>query len=167
MLALLPFERIELGAREPGVDRRAKRGVTPEPCSEDDVRQLDPEPAEQVSEGAELVHVAEAVLAVPARRALRRHKPVALDVAEHPRRPARLLRRPADREVIHGSNINTCVSMLLWAKSSTHFAIRSPSRAPFRVTLIAGGGWNPKSPPRVGNQDCIRPVYGADVPSRP
>src|SRR5438067_12853802 len=66
VLALLPFERLELDAREPAVDSAAECRVAPQPRREGQVRELDAEAPQQGPERAELVRLAEPVEPVAA-----------------------------------------------------------------------------------------------------
>ena len=74
---------------EPAVDRGAELGLAAQPGGERDVVDAEAEAAPQLGERAELVELAQAVLAVAGRGARGDDKAGVLEVAEHPGRPAR------------------------------------------------------------------------------
>ena len=103
MLALLPLDPASASsaaASQPST-ARAQLGLAAQPRGEGDVVELDAEAAPELAQRAQLVQLAQAVDAVAGGRARRDDEPGLLEVAEHPRRPAGVLRGVADVERIH------------------------------------------------------------------
>src|SRR5436190_21206983 len=111
VLALLPLDpRQVVGAGEPAVDGLAERRLAPEPRREDQVGDLAVEPRPQIGQRAELVQLAQAVRAVAGGRPARHDEAEALEVAQHPRRPARPLCRLPHVQTGHEPNLTTDMS---------------------------------------------------------
>src|SRR5204863_7767957 len=89
VLALLPVERIDAAAVEPRVERGAEIWLPSQARSEDDVSDLERKPSPQLPQRPELVQLAQVVRAVAGPRPGGDDEPGRLQIAEHPRRPAR------------------------------------------------------------------------------
>src|SRR5687768_13110807 len=64
MLPLLPVERVDAAAVEPGLERSPQLWLTPKTIGERDLADVDPEAAAQVPQRPQLVEVTQAVLAI-------------------------------------------------------------------------------------------------------
>src|SRR5439155_20072564 len=84
-------------------------GLAPKARGEGQVAQLDAKAAAKLLERPQLVQLEEAVFPVAGRRPARNHEARALEIAQHPWRPAGLGCRLADVGR-HGRNLNTLVS---------------------------------------------------------
>src|SRR5689334_6378308 len=97
MLSLLPLDPAEIvRTGEPVVDGTPQLGLTAQPRREHEVGDLEIECPPQLGERPELVQLPEAVTPVAGRGAARDDEPEALEIAEHPRRPARVRPRLPD-----------------------------------------------------------------------
>src|SRR3954469_20253825 len=92
-----PQDRGEIvRAGEPVVDGAPELWLAAQPRREHEVRDLEVEGPPQLGERPELVQLAKAVTPVAGRGAARDDEPEALEIAEHPRRPARVRPRLPD-----------------------------------------------------------------------
>src|SRR5262245_44770734 len=114
VLALLPLDprlALRLGAGEPRLDGGAKRAVASQAERERELAELDAVLAPEAGKRVQLVQLEDAVQAVAPARPHGDDEAGALEIAEHPGRPARAGRRFADGEPVHGRNLNTGVSI--------------------------------------------------------
>ena len=112
VLTLLPVERLEAAAVEPGVDRGSEVGLAAKPGRKREVADLDREALPQVAQRPELVQLAEPVRAVAGLRPGGNDEPGRLQVAKHPGRPARSCCCSSDCDSVHGLNLTTVMSMV-------------------------------------------------------
>src|SRR5262245_2635917 len=91
VLSLLPVERVDAAPVQPGLQRCTELGLAPEPRCERDLVEVDAIAPPQLAQRPQLVQLAQSVLAVAGARASGDDEPGRLEVAEHPRRPARCL----------------------------------------------------------------------------
>ena len=103
VLALLPVEGGELCPGEPCLNSRLQSRLVLEPDHERELVDADAEPAAKIGEGPELIELEQPLLAVAARTPGRNDDAGALQVAEHPRRPAGSCGGLADGQRLHRS----------------------------------------------------------------
>src|SRR5262245_7602360 len=90
------------GGGQPALDRPRETAVVAQPAGEPDLAKGDAVAVEQLAQGAQALQLARPVEAVAGRRAARLDEADALDVAQHPRRPAGGRRGLVDRERVRG-----------------------------------------------------------------
>src|SRR5580693_10102362 len=93
-----------LGSRrlggEPALDRLAQERLAFEPEREADLAEVQPVRVEQLAQGGETLQLRRAIQAVAGAGAIGLDEPDALDIAQHPRRPAGRGGRLVDRQRI-------------------------------------------------------------------
>src|SRR5207247_7804672 len=82
-----------------------ERRLAPQTEGEDDVRDLDTEPAPKLQQGAEPVELAQPVEPIGGVGAAWNDEPGLLEVAQHSGRPARPPRRLANRQLVHAPTL--------------------------------------------------------------
>src|SRR5438067_8808176 len=107
VLALLPVERVNSATVQPRVERPPQVGLATQPCGERDVADVDAKAPPQLPQRTQLIELAETVRAIPGRRPRRDDEACRLEVAQHPRRPARLF---GGVSYAHEMNLSTFMS---------------------------------------------------------
>src|SRR5262245_52847362 len=107
VLALLPVERVDAAPVQPRRDGGSQVGLAPQACCERDVVDADREALPELPQGAELVQLPQPVGAIARAGPVRDDEAGVLEVAEHPRRPARVSCRGA---YTHRHNLTIVVS---------------------------------------------------------
>src|SRR6266480_1322024 len=126
VLALLPVEGGQLVTCQPGLYCRSQLRLALEPSCESDVGELHVVAPAELPQGAELIELEEPVQAIAGPIPPGEDEPCALEVAEHPRRPARLGGGFPHGDSVHPRNLNTSLSMLSGEAPASRRYFRGP-----------------------------------------